>query len=215
MSDAIALRPHGLLSVHAPARRSARLPGAGLRFRAVLAARPMQSPAHMRTMLIQLALASAGIAVVASTGCIKTDDDCAVAPAEAGDSRVLAPGGPTTATVQTPAAAKDCHATFDVVASFTGDDLYDPDLPQPQLIASANAVGVLGEQPGLVGIFDSWTQEVDPDSGEVLWSATLSAGAKNIDATAVRYGIFVDLAPGETRPVQVDLGITYSLPPAE
>lgn len=169
----------------------------------------------MRTTLIQLALASAGIAIVASTGCIKTDDDCAVAPAETSDAVVLAPGGRTTATLQTPAAAKDCHATFDVVASYTGDDLYDPDLPQPQLIASANAVGVLGEQPGLVGIFDTWTQAVDPDSGEVLWSATLAAGAKNIDATAVVYGIIVDLAPGEPRPVQVDLGITYYLPAVE
>jgi len=169
----------------------------------------------MRATLIQIALCGAGIAVVASTGCIKTDDECAVAPAETGDTRVLAAGGQTTLTLQTPAAAKDCHATFDVVAAYTGDDLYDPDLPQPQLIASANAVGVLGEQPGLVGIFDRWTQSVDPDSGEVLWSATLSAGAKNIDATAVIYGIIVDLAPGEARPVQVDLGITYYPPPAE
>ena len=169
----------------------------------------------MRTTLIQLALAGAGIALVASAGCIKTDDDCSVTQAETDDAVVLAPGGRSTVTLQTPAAAKDCHATFDVVASFTGDDLYDPTLPRPQLIASANAVGVLGEQPGLVGIFDSWTKTIDPDSGEVIWSATLSAGAKNVDATAVLYGIIVDLGPSETRPVQVDLGITYYPPPAE
>lgn len=169
----------------------------------------------MRTTLIQLALASAGIALVSSAGCIKTDDDCAVTMAETADAVVLAPGGRSTATLQTPAAAKDCHATFDVVASFTGDDLYDPTLPRPQLIASANAVGVLGEQPGIVGIFDGWTQTIDPDSGEVIWSATVSAGAKNVDATAVLYGIIVDLGPGETRPVQVDLGITYYPPAAE
>ena len=107
------------------------------------------------------------LAYVAS-GCIKTDDECAVAPAETGDTRVLAAGGQTTLTLQTPAAAKDCHATFDVVAAYTGDDLYDPDLPQPQLIASANAVGVLGEQPG-GGLADSALRGGTRDDGNLVF----------------------------------------------
>lgn len=169
----------------------------------------------MRTTLIRIALAGAGIAAMTAAGCVITDDECAATPEAVDGTAVLGPGGAATATLQTPPAAKSCHAAFYVVSGYTGDDRYDPTLPAPMVIASANAIGVLGEQPGLVGIFDAWTQVTDPDTGEVMWSATVSAGAKNIPATAVHYGIIADVAPGEPRPVQVDLSIEYTPAPAE
>ena len=124
----------------------------------------------------------------------------------------LVPGMYSAATLTTDEASKDCHATFTAVSSYTGADATVPTLPAPMLIASGHAIGVLGEQPGIVGIFDTWTQAIEPGSGLVSWRASISAAAKNIPATAVQYGIIINLATPETRPVHVDLSIEYYEP---
>lgn len=148
-------------------------------------------------------------------GCVIDGEDPCEAPADqVYESWVL--GGTTTqAYLTTPAAAKDCHATFAAQLAYAGDDAFDPELPRPLVDVSANAVGTGGEQPGLVGIMTDWRMVEDPDSGAIAWWAELSAGARNVDAPAVFYGMAGVVQPGQTLAVDYYAQIDYLPPPDE
>ncbi len=148
-------------------------------------------------------------------GCIVSGDDPCEAPAEQAYQSWVLDSTTSQAFLNTPAAAKDCHATFTAQLAYTGDDAYDPELPMPLVDVSANAVGTGGEQPGLLGIMTEWRMVEDPESGAIVWWAELSAGAKNVDAPAVIYGLAGVVQPGQTLAVDYYAQIVYLPPPDE
>lgn len=154
------------------------------------------------------------IALLGMTGCLSGDDPCEGPAAEVFVDQILDPSH-SQSFLNTPAAAKDCHAQFTARLAYTGDDAFDPTLARPIVDVSANAVGTGGEQPGLLGIFTTWVRVEDPDTGVISWWAELDAAAKNIDAPAVTYGMAAVLQPGQTSPVDYDGQITYLPPPAD
>ena len=153
--------------------------------------------------------------ILGLVACVKSDDPCGAEPVEATDQWTLSQTGTTQAYLTTPAAAKDCHAVFTATIGYTGADAFDVTLPRPKIDVSANAVGTGGEQPGLIGIFTDWTPAEDPGTGSLYWWADISAGAKNVDATAVNYGMAAVLNSAETRPVAYHASILYQPPPEE
>jgi len=160
--------------------------------------------------VVPLTLASLGLA-----GCIVSGSDpCEDAAQEVYATHVF-DGVVTQGYLITPPAAGECHAVFTSRLAYTGDDAFDPTLPQPAVDVSANAVGTGGEQPGLLGILTTWRPVEDPDSGERSWWSEFDAGAKNIDAPSVSYGLAAVRLPAETLTVEVYLQIDYRPPPSD
>lgn len=151
--------------------------------------------------------ASLPLLALALTGCITTDPDCGALVEQSDERRLDLTLGQFW--MNTAAAEKGCHAQFQATIGYPGDDATDPDLPRPSVDVSANAVGINGEQPGLLGVLLEWALVEDPETGERWWFAELGAGAKNIDAPAVSYGMAAVLQPGEARAVDVWMSIGY------
>ncbi len=164
----------------------------------------------MRAIAIIAALGDLG-----PSGCILSGDDPCEATAEEVFATTVLTQASGQAYLTTPAANKDCHAVFTARLAYTGDDAFDPSLPQPLVDVSANAVGTGGEQPGLIGILTEWRRIEDPDNGEITWWAEIDGAAKNVDAPAVNYGLAGVRQPGETLAVDYYAQITYRPPPAD
>lgn len=160
------------------------------------------------------AVLAVGLTSTCLAGCLAADDSCDRTPLEAGQTWTLSPAA-SQARLETVASAKDCHATFSAQVAHLGELRYDGGALRPQVLVSADAVGTGGEQPGLVAIFETWTRHERPETGEYWWTAEASAGAKNIDAPAVIYGMFGVLQSTSSPPVEVTLHIASQPPPAE
>lgn len=153
-----------------------------------------------------------GLTVLA--GCLSSDDTCGGTPLEAAQTWTLSPSA-SQARLDSAASAKDCHAAFSAQVAHTGELRYDGGALRPQVTVSADAVGTGGEQPGLVAILETWTRHERSETGEIYWTAEASAGAKNIEAPAVTYGMFGVLQSTTSPPVELTLRIVSQPPPAE
>ncbi len=147
-------------------------------------------------------------------GCLSSDDSCDRTPQDAAQTWTLSPAA-SQARLDTFASAKECHATFTAQVAHTGELRYDGGALRPQVTVSADAVGTGGEQPGLVAILETWTRHERSETGEIYWTAEASAGAKNIDAPAVIYGMFGVLQSTSSPPVELTLRIVSQPPPTE
>ncbi len=161
----------------------------------------------MRTALV--------VSLIVFGGCLPSEDDtCDRTPQEASQTWTLSPGS-SQARLNSVESAKDCHATFSARVAWTGELRYDGLALRPQILVSADAMGTGGEQPGLVGILETWTKHEEPSLNEFWWTAELSAGAKNIDAPAVYYAMFATLQSTSSPPAELTLRIVSQPPPPE